>query len=275
MPKRSSTEAADEGGSARSFVISVPVRVGFSAAMLLLIVIHGVYPAFAVDAVTIALVVLFAVPWILPILESLEFAGVKIRLTAQPEPVRRAKAAVEAAEAQGAVERGEALDFAAIVSATDVLDVEDEALAALNEALVPGWSVLTHRRILLPDGGYEDVDGLIRGPRGWRDVIVEVKLFLRSKTAGIATSQIDRFNARVASLTARTQRSYQPLLLWASRAPSELSPALARAITDRVAGTGLYVGIYWSGRREMSFVGTRPFFVDETKARVVGSHPNL
>src|SRR5438045_1892330 len=82
--------------------------------------------------------------------------------------------------------------------------------------LPSGWQFRGRRRI-------------IRGPRGYRDTIVESKLFLVSKTPQVALRQITDVNTKVSTLIARSGLSYQPLLLWVA---PEQPVQLPRRIVD-------------------------------------------
>ncbi len=62
-----------------------------------------------------------------------------------------AKANQEVAEAAEAVAQGFAVQLAPVLSGHQYLDIEDQALAALNDILLPGWSMLPHQRISFPD----------------------------------------------------------------------------------------------------------------------------
>ncbi len=65
------------------------IKVIFSIAMLLLILLHAMLPTFVVDSTTLVLVVLFVAPWLLPWVRSLEGGGFKIELGTSPASVPR------------------------------------------------------------------------------------------------------------------------------------------------------------------------------------------
>lgn len=70
-------------------VLSRRVAIAITAVCALLVLVHLIWPILGIDGITVALLVLAALPWLLPFLKSLELpGGVKIEL-------RDAKAATE------------------------------------------------------------------------------------------------------------------------------------------------------------------------------------
>lgn len=89
------------------------VAIAITAVCGALIVAHLLYPTFGIDGVTVALVVLAALPWLLPFLKSLELpGGVKIefndvkpatdKITSEPQPLAAdSRAALRGRAAEG------------------------------------------------------------------------------------------------------------------------------------------------------------------------------
>jgi hypothetical protein len=79
------------------------LRITMSAGALLLAAIHVLNPAAKIDSITIVLLVIGALPWLQPLIKSIELLGVKLELQELQGKVAEARGAAESASRQASL----------------------------------------------------------------------------------------------------------------------------------------------------------------------------
>lgn len=197
-------------------------------------------------------------PWIMPLLESFEAFGVKLKTRDQSRLQLHVKAEAEVLST-----------YAMVVDPTQRRElvlryqaVENEALGALRSELRPGWILVPKQVLVGPQGERVEVDGLIQGPRSHRDVVIETKVLPRQQFRQRVTEHVSSVYERAAVFSAATGRAYQPMVLWLSidREPTKFEPA-PHELLEVLGRTGLYAATYDRARGQIQFINLRPFFV--------------
>jgi hypothetical protein len=81
---------------------SMTLRIVVTAAGLLLAIVHVNWPRINIDSVAVALLVIAALPWLQPLIKTVEIPGLKVELQELKNKLDEAKG--EAADAKGAAE---------------------------------------------------------------------------------------------------------------------------------------------------------------------------
>ena len=81
---------------------NISLRITVTAAGLILAFVHIRWPEARIDSIAVALLVIAAVPWLSPLIKTVEVPGLKLELQELNDKVNEAK--VEAADAKGAAE---------------------------------------------------------------------------------------------------------------------------------------------------------------------------
>ncbi len=244
---------------------------------LVLIVAHAFVGSLFIDQITVWLLLVALLPWLIHLVDSVKLPGggeVNFRPQSEKEKVASVEQELvaEAEPGEAATEGGPAGRVQLRAERTGYLKSEAAALAALAEQLAPGWDLLQRQVVEFP-GGYEiEADGVIRGPGGWRLIVVEVKILERNRSISDAVAQLGLVVGQAVTTARVAGQAYEPMLLWVAREWSvSHMESIMKAVAPIVTTSGLHLGIYDEPADRLSFAFWRPHFVRPSAHLVIRS----